>query len=63
MNISLMGRFDKNWELGNGKKIGILMFQKVVKTGNIGKKVQWQTILITYHSSLSTLTLHHTLDR
>ena len=34
MNIS----FDKNWELENEKKIGVLMFQKVAKTGNIGKK-------------------------
>ena len=34
MNIS----FDKNWELENEKQIGVLMFQKVAKTGNIGKK-------------------------
>ena len=34
MNIS----FDKNWELENEKKIGVLMFQKVAKTANIGKK-------------------------
>ena len=38
MNISLTYRFDKNWELENGKKIGILTFQKVAKTGNIGEK-------------------------
>ena len=38
MNISLTVRFDKNWELENGKKIGIFTFQKVAKTGNIGKK-------------------------
>ena len=38
MNISLMVRFDKNWELENGKKFGILTFQKVAKTGNIGEK-------------------------
>ena len=34
VNIS----FNKNWELENEKKIGVLMFQKVAKTGNIGKK-------------------------
>ena len=28
----------KNWELENGKKIGVLAIQKVAKTGNIGKK-------------------------
>ena len=33
-----MVRFGKNWELENGKKIGGLVFQKVAKTGNIGKK-------------------------
>ena len=38
MNISLTVRFYKKLELGNGKKIGVLMFQKVGKTGNIGKK-------------------------
>ena len=38
MNIGLTIRFDKNWELENGKKIGILTFQKVAKTGNIGEK-------------------------
>ena len=31
MNIS----FDKNSELENEKKIRVLMFQKVAKTGNI----------------------------
>ena len=34
MNVS----FDKNWELENEKKIGVLMLQKVAETGNIGKK-------------------------
>ena len=39
VNISLTVQFDKNWELENGKKkIGILTFQKVAKTGNIWKK-------------------------
>ena len=48
MNISLTAPFDKNWELENGKKMGILTFQKVAKTGNIGEKVQWQTVSITF---------------
>ena len=38
MNISLTVRLDKNWELENEKQIGVLMFQKVAKTGNIGNK-------------------------
>ena len=38
MKISLTVWFDKNWELENEKQIGVLMFQKVAKTGNIGKK-------------------------
>ena len=38
MKISLTVRFDKNWELENKKQIGVLVFQKVIKTGNIGKK-------------------------
>ena len=38
MNISLTVLVIKNWELENGKKIGVLAFQKVAKTGNIGKK-------------------------
>ena len=46
MNISSMVQFNKNWELENGKKIRVLAFQKVAKTGNIGKKVQWQAVLI-----------------
>ena len=28
------------------EKIGVLAFQKVAKTGNIGKKVQWQANLL-----------------
>ena len=31
---------------GKWKKIRVLEVQKVVKTGNIGKKLQWQAILI-----------------
>ena len=38
MNINLTVQFDKNWELESRKKIGVLAFQKVAKTGNIGKK-------------------------
>ena len=38
MNISSTERFDKNRELENGKKSRFLAFQKVAKTGNIGKK-------------------------
>ena len=38
MNRSLTEQFDKNWELETEKRIGDLMFQKVAKTGNIGKK-------------------------
>ena len=44
VNISSTGT--KNWELENGKKIGVLAIQKVAKTGNIGKKLQWQAISI-----------------
>ena len=40
-------RFGKNWELENGKKIGVLAIQKVAKTGNTGKKKKkWQAISI-----------------
>ena len=39
-------QFGKNWELENGKKIGVLAIQKVAKTGNIGIKLQWQAISI-----------------
>ena len=38
VKISLTVRFDKNWELENEKQSRVLMFQKVAKTGNIGKK-------------------------
>ena len=38
MNVSSMVRFGKYWELENGKKIGVLAFQKVAKTGNIERK-------------------------
>ena len=53
MNISSMVRFDKNWELENGNKIGVLVFQKVAKTGNIGKKKSPQAGGIDYARYLS----------
>ena len=43
MNIS----FDENWELENEKKIGVLMFQKVAKTGNIGPEKKTTDYLLT----------------
>ena len=47
MNISSTVRFDKNWELENGKKNWDFDVPKSSKTGNIGgKKVLWQTVLI-----------------
>ena len=46
VNVSSTGWFDKNWELKNEKKTIVLAFQTVAKTGNIGKKVQWQAISI-----------------
>ena len=46
VNISSTAWFGKNWELENGKKIEVLAFQKVAKTGKIGKKVQCQAISI-----------------
>ena len=50
-------RFGQNWELENGK-IRVLAIQKVVETGNIlGKKLQWQAILVMQDTSASrTLT-------
>ena len=33
----------RSWKM---EKIRVLAFQKVAKTGNIGKKLQWQAILI-----------------
>ena len=44
VNISSTGT--GSWELENGKKIGVLVIQKVAKTGNIGKKLEWQAISI-----------------
>ena len=40
------------WAFGSGKlKIRVLEFQKVAKTGSIGKKVQWQAISIMKDTS------------
>ena len=33
-------------KIGKWKQIGVLAIQKVAKTGNIGKKLQWQAISI-----------------
>ena len=38
IHVSLTVLEIENWELENGKKSGFLAFQKVAKTGNIGKK-------------------------
>ena len=46
VNISSTGTGLQKLELENRKKIGVLAIQKVAKTGNIGKKLQWQAILI-----------------
>ena len=49
-------RFGKNWELENGKKIGVLAIQKVAKTGNIEKKSsgrQYRLCKIHQHAELS----------
>ena len=52
-------RFGKNWELENGKKIGVLAIQKVAKTGNIGKKNssgrQYRLCKIHQHAELSVM--------
>ena len=50
-------RFSKNWELENGKKIGVLAIQKVAKTDNIGKKNssgrQYRLCKLHQHAELS----------
>ena len=46
MNICSTATVGKNWELENGKKIGVLAIQKVAKTGNSGKKTPVQAISI-----------------
>ena len=37
-------------KVGKWKKIRVLAVQKIAKTGNIGKKVQWQAISIIQHA-------------
>ena len=46
VNISSTGTVRKILGVGKWKKIGVLAIQKVAKTGNIGKKFQWQAISI-----------------
>ena len=46
VNISWMGTGSQKLGVGKWKKIGVLAIQKVAKTGNIGKKLQWQAISI-----------------
>ena len=50
-------RFGINWELENGKKIGVLAIQKVAKTGNVEKKNtsgrQYRLCKIHQHAELS----------
>ena len=56
----------KNWELENGKKIGVLAIQKVAKTGNIGKKNssgrQYRLCKIPQHAELSVTMREMTQD-
>ena len=40
MNLSSTVPVRKNLGVGKWKKIGVLVIQKVAKTGNIGKKTQ-----------------------
>ena len=44
MNISSTGTGSA--KIGSWKKIGVLAIQNVAKTGNIGKRLQWQAISI-----------------
>ena len=47
--VNKVRRVPVRQKLGVGKwkkKIGVLAIQKVAKTGNIGKKLQWQAISI-----------------
>ena len=49
MNIS----FNKNWKLENETKIGVLMFQKVAKTGNTGKKTTDYLLTVLFRVPVS----------
>ena len=59
-------RFGKNWELENGKKIGVLAIQKVAKIGNIRKKNssgrQYRSCKIHQHAELSVTMREMTQD-
>ena len=46
VNISLTVTGSAKLGVGKWKKNGVLAIQKVAKTGNIGKKLQWQAISI-----------------
>ena len=46
VNISLTRTGLQKLGVGKWKKIGVLAIQKVAKTGNIGKKLQWQAMSI-----------------
>ena len=46
VNISSTGTGSQKLGVGKWKKIGVLAIQKVAKTGNIEKKLQWQAISI-----------------
>ena len=46
MNISSTVPVWQKLKVGKWKKIGVLAIQKVAKTGNNGKEIQWQAILI-----------------
>ena len=46
LNISSTGTGSQKLGIGKWKKIGVLAIQKVAKTGNIEKKLQWQAISI-----------------
>ena len=52
MNINFTGTVQQKLGVGKWKKkIGVLAIQKVAKTGNIGKKLQWQAISIMQDTS------------
>ena len=65
VNISSMGTGPQKLRVGKWKKIRILAIQKVAKTGNIGKKLQWQAISISkipQHAELSVTMREMTQD-
>ena len=44
--VSLTGMVRQKLGVGKWEKMGVLAIQKVAKTGNFGKKLQWQAISI-----------------